>query len=175
MSILHNIIPLDLVELSIVDFDVILRMHWLHTSYSSIDCQTQKVTFYFPNAYINEWRGSSSSCKSWSISYLKAYTIISKGCIYHLERVRDVTSQIPSLESVPIVNEYLDIFLEELPGVPSEREIDFDIELLPDTNPSPLLPIEWPPGVKGTKRAIKVFVGKGFIWASRSSWGVYYL
>jgi hypothetical protein len=33
------------------------------------------------------------------------------------------------------VCEYLDIFLEELPGVPPDRDIEFSIELLPKTAP----------------------------------------
>ena len=37
--------------------------------------------------------------------------------------------------SVRVVNEYLDIFPEELPGLPPERELEFSIDLLPGTAP----------------------------------------
>jgi hypothetical protein len=40
-----------------------------------------------------------------------------------------------SLEHIRIVCEYLDIFLEELPGMPPDRDIEFSIELLPGTTP----------------------------------------
>jgi hypothetical protein len=40
-----------------------------------------------------------------------------------------------SLEHIRIVCEYLDIFLEELPGMPPDRDIEFSIELLPGTAP----------------------------------------
>jgi hypothetical protein len=33
------------------------------------------------------------------------------------------------------VSEYLDVFLEELPGMPPDREIEFIIELVPGTAP----------------------------------------
>jgi hypothetical protein len=36
---------------------------------------------------------------------------------------------------VPVVNEFPDIFPEELPGMPPDRDIDFVIELKPDTAP----------------------------------------
>lgn len=39
--ILHKVVPCDLIELSIVDFDVILGMNWLHATYASIDCRTR--------------------------------------------------------------------------------------------------------------------------------------
>jgi hypothetical protein len=36
---------------------------------------------------------------------------------------------------VPIVNEFPDVFPEELPGMPSNRDIEFVIELVPSTAP----------------------------------------
>jgi hypothetical protein len=40
-----------------------------------------------------------------------------------------------SLEEVPVVNEYLDVFPEELPGMPPDRDIEFVIDLVPGTSP----------------------------------------
>lgn len=58
------------------------------------------------------------------ISYLKARKLISKGCLYHLIRVNDLDAEkeAPTLQSVPIVNEYIDVFLEELPGLPRQGD-----------------------------------------------------
>jgi hypothetical protein len=36
---------------------------------------------------------------------------------------------------VPVVNEFSDVFPEELPGIPPDRDIEFVIELKPDTTP----------------------------------------
>ncbi|WMV19108.1 hypothetical protein MTR67_012493 [Solanum verrucosum] len=47
----------------------------------------------------------------------------------------DSNSKNPTLESVPIVNEFPEVFPEDLPGVPPEWEIDFKIDLLPNTQP----------------------------------------
>jgi hypothetical protein len=38
-----------------------------------------------------------------------------------------------SLENIRIVCEYPDVFLEELPGMPPDRDVEFSIELLPRT------------------------------------------
>jgi len=65
--------------------------------------------------------------------------MISTGCIYHQVRVRDVDSETPSLESFPVVNEFLKVFSNDLLGIPLEREIDFGIDLLPDTQPISIL------------------------------------
>ena len=36
---------------------------------------------------------------------------------------------------MPVVSEFQDVFPDDLPGVPSTREIDFGIDLEPDTKP----------------------------------------
>ncbi|XP_070045283.1 uncharacterized mitochondrial protein AtMg00860-like [Nicotiana tomentosiformis] len=41
--------------------------------------------------------------------------MIAKGCIYHIVRVRDVDAEIPTLQSIPVVKEYADVFPDELP------------------------------------------------------------
>lgn len=45
-------ILVDLFELYMVDFDVILRMDWLNSCYPSLDFQTRKVVFKFPNELV---------------------------------------------------------------------------------------------------------------------------
>lgn len=69
------------------------------------------------------------------ISFLIARNIISKGYNYHLVWVKDSSFQTPSLESVPAVCEFLEVFPEDLPRVHPEREINFGIDLLLDTQP----------------------------------------
>lgn len=61
--------------------------------------------------------------------------MISKGSIFHCIRVRDTNSNIPTLELVLIVNEFSKVFPNYRSGIPLEREIDFGIGLLPDTQP----------------------------------------
>ena len=45
----------------------------------------------------------------------------------------------PILKSVSVVREFLDVFVEDLPRVPPKREIDFEIDLLPDMQPISIL------------------------------------
>ena len=41
----------------------------------------------------------------------------------------------PNLASIPVVCEFLDVFLKDLPGLPPDREVEFSIELEPSTAP----------------------------------------
>ncbi|GJT68077.1 hypothetical protein Tco_1019557 [Tanacetum coccineum] len=40
-----------------------------------------------------------------------------------------------SVEDVPIVNEFLDVFPKELPGIPPERQVEFRIDLIQGATP----------------------------------------
>ena len=44
------------------------------------------------------------------VSYLKARKIISKGYLYHLVQVKDSSSETPTIDSVPVVNEFSKVF-----------------------------------------------------------------
>ena len=74
------------------------------------------------------------------ISYLRARKLISKGCMYHLIRVKDSKVGNLPLQSVPVVNEFPEVFPKDLPGIPPDREIDFGIDVLPDTHRISILP-----------------------------------
>jgi hypothetical protein len=73
---------------------------------------------------------------------------------------------------VPVVNEFPDVFPNELPGIPSDRDIEFVIELKPGT-----APIYKTPYMMATlelaelKEHIKELLEKAFIHPSSSLWG----
>ena len=48
------------------------------------------------------------------------------------------------VEDVKIVNEYPDVFPEELPGLPPDRDFEFAIELVPGTAPIAKRPYRMP-------------------------------
>ncbi|KAH0661557.1 hypothetical protein KY284_026488 [Solanum tuberosum] len=116
--------------------------------------------------------GGNSVPRGRIISCLKSCKLISKGCLYHIVRVKDLESKIPSLDSVPVVKDFLEVFPDDLPGIPPEWEIDFDIDLLPDTQPISIPPYWMAPAeLKELKAQLKDLFDKGFIQPSISPWG----
>ena len=147
-----------------VDFDVILSIDLLHPHYASVDCRTRIVHFQFPDEPILEWKGSSLAPMGRFISYHKVRMMISKGYLYHLVRVKDSRLENPTPESVLVVCEFPDVFPEDLPGVPPEREIYFGIDLLPDTQPISFCPYRMAPtNLKELKDQLKELLDKLFI------------
>jgi hypothetical protein len=77
-----------------------------------------------------------------------------------------------ALEDIRVVQDYLDIFLEELPGMPPYRDIEFLIELLPGTPPISKRPYRMPMNeLEELKKQIAELQAKGFIRPSSSPWG----
>jgi hypothetical protein len=73
---------------------------------------------------------------------------------------------------VPVVNEFPNVFPEELLGMPHDRDIKFVIELKPDTAPIYKTPYRMAtPELVELKEHIKELLEKGFIHPSSSPWG----
>ena len=95
------------------------------------------------------------------ISYLKARKMLSMGYLYHLVRAKDSSLETPSLESVPVVYEFPEVFPKDLPGIPPKREIDFGIDLLQHIQPISILPYRMTPAeLKELKVQLKDLLDK---------------
>ena len=59
-----------------------------------------------------------------------------KGCVEYLASIMDTTKKVVTeLTNVRVVCKFFDVFPEELLGLPPDREIEFEIELLLGTTP----------------------------------------
>ena len=91
-------------------------MEWISSCYAKVDCRIKLVNYQFPKEAVLEWKGNIGAQRGKFISYLKATKMISKEFICHLVRVKNVDEEPPTLQSVPVVNEFPDVFHKDLPG-----------------------------------------------------------
>ncbi|XP_070022853.1 uncharacterized protein [Nicotiana sylvestris] len=106
----------DLLLLSMVDFDIILGMDLLSPHYAILDSHAKTVTLAMPGLPWLEWRGTLDYTPSRAILFPKAERIVEKGCDAYLAYVRDVSNDTPTVELVPVVRDFPDIFPADLPG-----------------------------------------------------------
>ena len=73
---------------------------------------------------------------------------------------------------IPVLNEFPDVFLKELPGIPLEREVDLAIEIVPRTVPLSRAPYRMAPAeLKELKVQLQELLDKGFVRPNVSPWG----
>ena len=80
--------------------------------------------------------------------------------------------EIPDLDLPRVVCEYVDVFPDELLGLPPHRVVDFGIELHPDTLPISMIPHRMTPvELQELRVQLQELLDKGFIRPSTSPWG----
>jgi hypothetical protein len=91
--------------------------------------------------------------------------------IVHIEASVNYTLA-KSIEEIPVVQEFLDVFPDDLPGMPPERDVEFKIELQPSTAPIANSPYKMSrEELVELKIQLQDLLDKGFIHPSSSPWG----
>ena len=84
----------------------------------------------------------------------------------------DLSEATPLLSNVKIVREFQDVFQEDLPDLPSNREVKFLIEFVLGTAPISKTPYRMAPAeLKELKEQLQELLDKSFIRPSVSPWG----
>ena len=142
----------DLTVLKSDGIDVILGMDWLTAHKGVISCSPRLVTLEHPSG------------KKIEVEPLK-YQDVPQVC--NLSNLKEKT-----LFDVPVVCEYPDVFPEELPGMPPDRDIEFVIDLVPGTAPITKRPYRMSvEELAELKKQLKDLLDKEYIRPSASPWG----
>ncbi|XP_052878957.1 uncharacterized protein LOC128285532 [Gossypium arboreum] len=82
----------------------------------------------------------------------------------YLAYILDTRSSKSKLEQLSVVNEFMDVFPEELLGLPPDREVEFVIDVLPGTAPISVTPYRMAPAeLRELKAQLQELLDKGFI------------
>nr|XP_029154554.1 uncharacterized protein LOC114927773 [Arachis hypogaea] len=154
------------------DIDVILGMDWLAACHADVGCYPKTVKFDILDISPFVFKGDDCPTLASIISSISAMQLMDKGNQGFLAVVRDVDAEVPSLDQVPIVREFPDVFPDELPGMPPDREVEFSIELAPGVQPVSIPPYRMAPTeLRELKVQLEDMLEKGFIRPSTSPWG----
>jgi hypothetical protein len=140
----------NLITISLEGMDVILGMDWMTQHKVVLDISDRVVEINSPTVrhttlYL-PFKDGTDSC---------AYVTI-----------------ISHLEEIPVVCDYPDVFPDEFPGMPPDRDVEFVIELQPGTAPISKRPYRMPPEeLAELKKQLQELLDKGYIHPSSSPWG----
>ncbi|XP_021722600.1 uncharacterized protein LOC110690081 [Chenopodium quinoa] len=122
----------NLIELDLQDHDVILGMDWLGKYKAQIDCEAQKVTLCGPDKVRVTYRREGKKSGLKIISALQLKKCIAKGYPLYICSVQNIEEgDSDDGKNIPVVKEFLDVFPEEIPGMPPIRDVKFTIDLVP--------------------------------------------
>jgi hypothetical protein len=145
-----NLMRADLLLLDLEGMDILLGMNWMTQHHVSLDISSRIVEIDSP-----EYEPT--------ILYLPQQQYLNP-CTYATTGIK--------LKDIPIVYEYPDVFPDDLPGMPLDKDIEFIIELQPGTAPISKRSYRMPPNeLAELKIQLQDLLDKGFIHPSASPWG----
>ena len=160
----------DLIPFKMGEFDVILGMDWLANCDATIECRKKQVRIRREGEKEIIFQGQKQSNKF--LTVIQAKKLLRHGCEAYLAQVVDTKKGVLELENVPVVNEFPDVFPEELPGLPPDREVEFKIDTIPGTEPISKAPYRMAPvEMKELATQLQDLLDKGIIRPSVSPWG----
>ena len=137
-----------------------------------MDCFRKEGIFRRPGLPVVVFYGERRPAPSGLIYAISASCLLQKGCKGYLAHIVDTRSSEVRLEDLPVVRDFLDVFPDDLPGSPPEREIDFPIDLVLGTAPISLPPYRMTPAeLKELKTQLQELVDRGLIRPNISPWG----
>ncbi|KAJ9538872.1 hypothetical protein OSB04_031605 [Centaurea solstitialis] len=152
-----------LIPMNVGSFDVVLGIDWLRAHDANIGCGKKMVTLPAHSGKLITVYGDKKK---------GTYTTISMGCTSYLAYVIDTKLEKKEIADVDVVREFPDVFPEELPGLPPERQVEFHIDLTPGAAPIARAPyLLAPTEMKEMMTQLQELSEKGFIRPSSSPWG----
>src|SRR5262249_11052549 len=161
----------DLIVLEMTKYDIILGMSWLTRVKATVDCRSKKMSFVRSNGKRASFIGEAAVIRKSELCSFEMIKDEEKEFEDYLGSLEDEKEK-PDLDSIPVVREFSDVFPDELPGLPPKREIDFEIELMANTEPISKAPYRMAPvKLQELKKQLQELMDQGFVRPSVSPWG----
>jgi len=162
----------DLIQFDLSNFDIILGINWLHTYGAKINCEDLKVILKDEKGREVCFYGQREEKSYPLISAMKVSKLLCQECIGYWCYTIDNQAKEVKAGNILVVCEFEDVFPEELPGLPSQMEIDFEIKLIPRAQPISKAPYCMAPTeLKELKIQLDELLQKEFVRPSVSPWG----
>ncbi|XP_052726161.1 uncharacterized protein LOC128194648 [Vigna angularis] len=160
----------NLICLPLKELEVILGMDWLAANHILIDCGAKKLVF--PDEEEEELFVTLGQLKEDIMEGASCFLIMT-----HTDEEFEDLSHERSSSSKPsggrsVVDEFPDVFPDEVPGLPPPREVEFTIDLVSTAGPISIAPYRMSPAeLVELKKQIEDLMDKKFIRPSASPWG----
>ncbi|XP_073031249.1 uncharacterized protein [Primulina eburnea] len=157
----------DLIELPIKNYDIILGMDLLFRHQAQLNCYTKEVYLQTSHPIISKANHTMEI-----VSTAEPRAIIKdnrQGFLAYL--INKPKDQI-KISEILVVQEFPDVFPEEINTLPPQRDVKFSIDLIPRAQPRSKTPYRMAPSeLKELKLQLQELMDKKYVWPSTSPWG----
>eukprot|EP00253_Pinus_taeda_P007038 PITA_07038 len=125
-----NVLPLG-------SYNVLIGMDWLEKHWSLINCKTKTINYKNEFRERQEIQGIKQPVHIRPITASQLAKFLRKGCQIYAIQVgyADSKNKTATLDNIPVIREFADVFPEEISRLPPKRDMDFTIELVPGAAP----------------------------------------
>ncbi|GJV28180.1 putative reverse transcriptase domain-containing protein [Tanacetum coccineum] len=179
LNFLNHPFNIDLMPVELGSFDIIISMDWLRRCHAVIVCDEKHVRIPYGNETLifhgNESNDGRES-RLTIISCSKAQEYMAKGCQIFLAQIfakkEEDKLEGKQIKVVPIIRDFPEVFLEDFPGLPPTRPVEFQIDLILGAAPVARAPYRLAPSkMKELSEQLQGLSDKDFIRPSSSPWG----
>ena len=168
LEISGTLLTVDLRIMDMSKFDVLLGMDWLIAYKVVIDFERRRVTAYTQDGTRVIFQGDKNDILPQTVYESKCQGQLA-GWLASLTLEDEERSD---LDLPRVVCKYVDVFPDELPGLPPHRDVDFGIELHPGTSTISMTSHRMAPvELQELRVQLQELLDKGFIRPSTSPWG----
>ncbi|GKC39734.1 putative reverse transcriptase domain-containing protein, partial [Tanacetum coccineum] len=171
LILLNQPFKIDLMPIKLGNFDVVIGMDWLSKYHARIICDEKVVRIPIDGETLII-RGDRSKTRLNLMSCIKTKRYISRGYQVFVAQVMEKKSDKKRLEDIPVVREFLEVFPEDLPGLPLVCQVEFQIDLNPVAAPVAQAPYRLAPSeMQDLSNQLQELANRGFIRPSTLPWG----
>ncbi|GJV38446.1 putative reverse transcriptase domain-containing protein [Tanacetum coccineum] len=141
LNLKNHLFKIDLLLIDLGNFDVIVEMDWMAKHRAEVVCYEKYIRVLYGNNMLiiqGERSGVKNESKLEVISSIRTQRYFDKGCqvfLIQMMKKEETEALERRIEDVPVVRDFLEVFLEDFSGLPPTRQVEFHIELIPRDAP----------------------------------------
>ncbi|KAI3821490.1 hypothetical protein L1987_09058 [Smallanthus sonchifolius] len=164
--------PINLVPMPLGSFDIIIGMDWLSNHHAEVICFEKCIQIPLPSGETLRVFGEKP-CKGLKLmSCTTAKKYLRKKYIAFLAHIVQKDVKEKSIQDIPIIRDFPEVFPKDLSGLPPVRQVEFRIDLIPGANPVARAPYRLAPSeMQELASQLQELSDRGFIRPSHSPWG----
>ncbi|XP_071712695.1 uncharacterized protein [Rutidosis leptorrhynchoides] len=125
LTLANKTFKVDLLPVELGSFDIVLGMDWLSPMKAGFQCFDKTINISLETGEILVIQGDKSGSKLNLISCIKTRKYLIKGCQAILAHIKEVKPDERRIEDVPVVKDFPEVFPDELPGLPPQKQVKF--------------------------------------------------